>query len=68
MDNFFFPVSGLQGRTSEFYSPDHMAGGPLKSMSSSDLATAIENVEHAEESKLGTFLQYSIPLMFLIRS
>ncbi|XWS52748.1 hypothetical protein CRYUN_Cryun11dG0098800 [Craigia yunnanensis] len=48
----FFPVSGLQGGSSEFYSPDHMAGGPLKSLSSSDLATAIENVEHAEENEV----------------
>ncbi|KAK6272443.1 hypothetical protein POUND7_009526 [Theobroma cacao] len=39
----------LQGRSSEFYPRDLVADGPLTSMYSSDLATAVENEEHAEE-------------------
>ncbi|KAK6235335.1 hypothetical protein SCA6_010672 [Theobroma cacao] len=51
-------LSSTNGRSSEFHPRDLVADGPLTSIYSSDLATAVENEEHAEESKSGTFLQY----------
>ncbi|XVF19555.1 hypothetical protein REPUB_Repub11eG0121600 [Reevesia pubescens] len=48
----------LPVKSSELSSPEFLASGPLKPLSTSVLATTVENEEHAEESKYDTFLNF----------